>query len=235
MMPAFPRVQEDEWLDEDLGTPREVASALRSLRWVNRLFGGNRLHHRLLRRASAHLPKGSDLHLMEVASGRGDVLAAAVSRLGWPKSHLRLTLLDRSAQHLPSTTDHTWPAHLPLPERITADALAMPLPDRSVDIVSNCLFLHHLDEEQAERYLREALRVARVAVVVNDLERNWLHYRLARLMSLVDPSRLSKHDGPVSVRRAYTLPEVAKLAVATGHRFDLFRGYLFRYGLILWK
>ncbi len=110
----------------------------------------------------------------------------------------------------------------------------MPPPDKSVDIISNCLFFHHLDEAQAARYLREALRVARVAVIVNDLERNWLHYRLARLMSLVDPSRLSKHDGPVSVRRAYTADEVAALARQTGHRFEIVRGYLFRFGLILW-
>lgn len=38
---TFPRVQEEEWLDEDLGTQAEIASALRSLRWVKRLFGGN--------------------------------------------------------------------------------------------------------------------------------------------------------------------------------------------------
>jgi ubiquinone/menaquinone biosynthesis C-methylase UbiE len=233
-MANFARVQEDEWLDEDLGSPAEVASALRSLRWVNLLFGGNRMHRRLLQRAVSRVDTQSDLHLMEVASGRGDVLASAAANLRWPREKLRITLLDRSADHLPAVTSG-WPRHLPQPEGIAADALHIPLPDGSVDIISNCLFLHHLTEPQAALYLREALRVARVAVIVNDLERRWLHYRLARLFSLIDPSRLSRHDGPVSVRRSYTVEEIQQLARTTGHAFEIHRGYLFRYGLILWK
>ena len=231
MKSRFARVREDEWLDADLGNPSEVASALRSLRWVNRLFGGNRMHRRLLLRALSRVPKDAELHVMEVAAGRADVLRTALPKLHWPKERLRITLLDRSAAHLPDE----WLSSLPQPLPLTADALVIPLPDHSVDIVSNCLFLHHLSEEQVGMYLREALRVARVAVVVNDLERSWLHYRLAKLMSLVDPSRLSKHDGPVSVRQAYTLRELTAFAAATGCRFEISRGYLLRLGLILWK
>ena len=230
----FPRVPGEEWLDSDLGSPAEVASALRSLLWVNRLFGGNRMHRRLLQTAVSRIPRGSELHLMEVASGRADVLRAAIPKLHWPADKLRITLLDRSAEHLPGTED-AWPAHLPRPERLAADALAIPLPDDSVDIVSNCLFLHHLSASQVTAYFAEALRVARVAIVVNDLERTRLHYRLSRLMSLVDPSRLSKHDGPVSVGQAWTFEEQAALAGATGHSFALRRGYLFRLGLVIWK
>jgi hypothetical protein len=227
----FERVAADEWLDADLGDPAEVTSALRSLRWVNRLFGGNRMHRRLLQGAVAGMPKGRDLHIMEVAAGRADVLRAALKHLSWPKAHLQITLLDRSADHLPSADDE-WPVPI---KHLAADALRIPLPDHSVDIILNCLFLHHLSEEQVGVYLREALRVARVAVVVNDLERSWLHYRLAKLMSLVDPSRLSKHDGPVSVRQAYTCEELRAFAAETGHRFEIHRGYLLRLGLILWK
>ncbi len=234
MGPPFPRVAGEEWLDGDLGSPAEVASALRSLLWVNRLFGGNRMHRRLLQTAVARMPRDGELHLMEVASGRADVLRAALPHLHWPAGKLRVTLLDRRADHLPEA-EHAWPTDLPQPERIAADALAIPLPDNSVDIVSNCLFLHHLSASQVALYFAEAMRVARVAVVVNDLERTWLHYRLAKLMSLVDPSRLSQHDGPVSVHQAWTFEELAAFASTTGYSFALRRGYLFRLGLILWK
>ena len=95
----------------------------------------------MLRLATAGVPSATKLHLMEVASGRRDVLAVAASALRGPKSQLRMTLLDRSAEHLPASADGTWSASLPDPERIAADALAIPLADNSVDIVSNCLFL----------------------------------------------------------------------------------------------
>jgi len=233
MTTSFPRFEEEEWLDEDLGSPEEVASALRSLRWVNRLFGGTRMHQRLLLRATRDIPRQSCLHLMEVAAGHATVLQSATVRLQWPADRLRITLLDRSTQHFPKAAE--WHPLLPPPEHITADALHIPLPDNSVDIISNCLFLHHLSEDGIRRYLAEALRVARVAVLINDLERNWLHYQLARLMSLIDPSRISRHDGPVSVQQSYTPAELRLIAEETGCPFEMHRGYLFRMGLILWK
>jgi ubiquinone/menaquinone biosynthesis C-methylase UbiE len=226
------RVREAEILDEDGGSPSEIACSLRSLRIINLLFGGNRMHARLLRRAAAHVDPQRQLHLLEVASGRADVLQAAVRELAW-QHRCRITLLDRSVQHLPSSAD--WSPELPAAERITGDALAIPLPDHSVDIVACCLFLHHLDEEQTRVFLMEALRVARIAVVVNDLERSRLHYLLARLASLVDPSRISRHDGPVSVRQAYTADELRRLLRHTGCKFELPRGFLFRIGAVVWK
>jgi hypothetical protein len=101
--------------------------------------------------------------------------------------------------------------------------------------VGSCLFLHHLRDSDARIFLAEALRVARIAVVINDLERHPLHYLLSRIASLVDPSRLSRHDGPVSVRRAYTTLELDRMLRACGYRFQVHRGFLFRLGLVIWK
>ncbi len=226
------RVREAEILDHDGGPPDEIASSLRSLRVINRLFGGNRMHIRLLRRAAVEVNAHQRIHLLEVASGHADVLQAAVRQLAW-QDRCSITLLDRSAQHLPSSVD--WPPDLPAANCITGDALAIPLPDRSVDIVACCLFLHHLDEQQARIFLDEALRVARIAVVINDLERTRVHYLLARLAALVDPSRISRHDGPASVRQAYTAGELRALLRQTGRRFELRCGFLFRMGAVLWK
>lgn len=226
------RVRRAEILDEDGGSREEIASSLRTLRVINRLFGGNRMHARLLRRAAAHIDERRCLHVLEVAAGHADVLQAAVRQLAWQR-RCKITLLDRSPLHLPSPAH--WPPDLPAAARITGDALAIPLPDHSVDIVACCLFLHHLDEEQTGRFLEEALRVARIAVIVNDLERSRLHYLLARLMSLVDPSRISRHDGPASVGQAYTADELRRFLRQTRHPFELPRGFLFRLGAIVWK
>jgi hypothetical protein len=225
------RILKEELLDADQGSPHEVASALRSLRWINRLFGGDSMHTRLLRHATAGAP-ARPLHLLEVASGRADALQTAIKRLCW-QQRVRITLLDRSAQHLPPRS--AWSADLPAPELIAADALHIPLPADSVDIVGSCLFLHHLRDSEARIFLAEALRVARIAVVINDLERHPVHYLLSRIASLVDPSRLSRHDGPVSVRRAYTTLELDRMLRACGYRFQVHRGFLFRLGLVVWK
>lgn len=200
--------------------------------WVNRLFGGSRMHARLLRRVAQKAAK-HDLHILEVACGHATALQFAGVRLLPSTSGLRLTLLDRSALHFPSVGQ--WNRKLPQPTRLTADALTVPLADNSVDVVSCCLFLHHLAPPEVAEFLAESLRLARVAVVINDLERSRMHFALAKLFSFVDPSLLSRHDGPVSVRQAYTAAELEPMLRTTGHRFELMRGYLFRLGAILWK
>ena len=208
---GFARRAAEEWLDEDAGDAGEVESALRSLAFVNRWFGGRRVHRLLLEEVAerARLP---ELRVLEVAAGRATALAGAARALGSARKGrdgvtVRAVLLDRQASHLPDR----WPAGLPAPERLVGDALALPLEDKSVDVVSCCLFVHHLGPEEVRRFVAEARRVARVAVVVNDLERTRGHYALARLFALVDPSRLSRHDGPVSVRQAYTAGELRTL------------------------
>jgi ubiquinone/menaquinone biosynthesis C-methylase UbiE len=227
---SMERVVEEEWLDSDLCTPEEIASALHGIALANRRFGGVRLHARLLQRALARVSQETRRpHILEVASGRADVFQAALLRLG---RTVDVTLLDRSAVHLPDP--RAWPAELPTPHVVAGDALDLPFPDSSVDIVSCCLFLHHLEPPQIVRYLAEAQRVARVAVVINDLERSAIHYRLAQLNRIIDPSRISRHDGPVSVRRAYTRNELAGMLSETGTSFHLERAWLYRLGAVLW-
>ena len=211
----------DEWLDEDLGSPAEVASALRSIQFVNRWFGGERVHRLLLAEAAGHR---RELEVLEVAAGRATSLASAGLWLRQRGVTLRATLLDRRSSHLPGG----WPESLPAPQMVEGDALSIPLPDRSVDVVSCCLFLHHLGPAEAAVFLKEAVRVARVAVVVNDLERTRVHYGLARCFALGDPSRISRHDGPVSVRQAYSAGELQAMLAAAGGQATVRRCFLYR-------
>jgi ubiquinone/menaquinone biosynthesis C-methylase UbiE len=223
------RFVEEEWLDQEHCAPEEIELSLRSMRLVNRRFGGDRLHARLFARALMRVPRAQRPHILEVASGEAEVLRAALLRLG---TLADVTLLDRHAQHLPNP--HTWPPTLAAPQVVPGDALDLPFPDASVDVISCCLFLHHLEPHQVMRFLAEAQRVARIAVIINDLERISIHYRLAQLNSLFDASRISRHDGPVSVRRAYTFRELERMLADTGCSFVLERAFLFRLGAVLW-
>src|SRR5689334_14228943 len=141
------RVVEQELLDQDMGTPKEIDESLRSVDRVNRWFGGNSLHARLIGRAIARMPPSRRPQILEVASGRATVLRRALERL---KVTAEVTLLDRSAAHLP--LPHEWPRQL-MPRIVHGDALALPFASASVDIVSCCLFLHHLGPSSVVRFL----------------------------------------------------------------------------------
>lgn len=219
-------------LDFDHWSPEEVACALCAIRRVNLLYGGNRMHKLLFQEVTSRIST-KDLEILEVASGHADVLQAAAKMLLKQGFRLRLSLLDRSRLHLPARCD--WDASLPEPNLLTGDAMSLPLADNSVDIVSCCLFLHHLSTDEASAFLKEALRVARVAVLVNDVERKRTNYWLSHLQTLVDPSRISRHDGPTSVRQSYTYMEMEDLLRKTGSEYALQRGFVYRLGATLWK
>ena len=218
---SFPRKPGRELLDTDSGTPEEVRSALRSISFVNRRFGGNRVHRMLLEQAAQGR---SRLEVLEAAAGLAEPLAFAALSLARRGTTVHATLLDLNATHLPPS----WPVSLPPPRLLQGDALAIPLPDNSVDVVSCCLFVHHLAPEQVSAFLREAVRVARVAVLVNDLRRTRTHYLLARLFALVDPSRISRHDGPMSARQAYSVHEMQVMLSRLNCPFSLHRRFLYR-------
>ena len=74
-----------------------------------------------------------------------------------------------------------------------------------------------LDDEAA---LRGNLRdLARLGVVINDLVRarhNWIGARL--LLPLMTRNRFTRHDGPLSVQRAYTRMELRALLAGAALR-----------------
>ncbi len=225
------RVEGEEMLDSDHWSEEEIACALRAIRRVNLFYGGDRMHKQLFRRVGSRMPK--QMEILEVASARGEVVQAVARMLMKDGMAVRISLLDRSALHLPQP--HEWDAKLPTPTLLAGDALDIPLEDGSVDVVSCCLFLHHLSAENARKFLREALRVARVAVLVNDVERTRTNYILSKLQRLIDPSRLSRHDGPTSVRQAYTFRELEEMLREIGCSFEIERGWIYRLGAIAWR
>jgi len=79
--------------------------------------------------------------------------------------------------------------------------------------------LHHFSPDQAVVVIREMARVARIGVIVDDLLRSRVGYVGARLLgALLTSNRLTRHDGPLSVRRAYRRPELAALLRRAGIR-----------------
>lgn len=223
------RIVVPELLDSDAGTPQEVAASLADLRWLNRWFGGVSTTVSLLRQAARQIGRDR-LTFLDVAGASGDGALAAKRRLACDGIHLDVTCLDRAPSHLALAT------HGEGPQAVAGDALHLPFADNSIDLVGSSLFLHHLEPHEVKSFMVESLRVCRHAVVVNDLRRSWLHWVSAFAGRALYRSRLTRHDAPVSVRRAYTTDELRQLLGVCGpRRLDLSQHYFFRIGIVAWK
>jgi ubiquinone/menaquinone biosynthesis C-methylase UbiE len=218
------RVAIAELLDTDSGTPAEVAASIGDLRFINRWFGGVATTEDMVGRVARETNRSS-LSLLEVAAGSGYVAETARQRLQPRGLHLQVTLLDRSASHLSSGS-----------RALAGDAFALPFRDASFDVLSCTLFAHHLSPQELVRFVDEALRVCRVAVLINDLVRHSLHLSLVYAGMPLYRSRLTRHDAPASVHQAYTPEETqALLSQSRAARVEIHRHYLFRMGVIVWK
>jgi ubiquinone/menaquinone biosynthesis C-methylase UbiE len=213
-----------ELLDTDSGTPEEVAASLIDLQWVNRNFGGHTTTLALLRSALRHLRNPKRVSYLDVAGASSDGLAFAQQQL--TDVMIRLTVLDRSPRHLQTENGIA----------ICGDALVLPFRDSSFDLVGCSLFVHHLEPEELLQFAREALRVARHAVLINDLVRSRIHYLAAAAGKVWYRSPLTRHDAPVSVRRAYTPRELCEILDRSGaSRIEISRHYFYRMGVIAWR
>ena len=216
------RQPSSELLDSDAGTPAEVAASLRDLRMFNRFFGGVRTSEKLVRRALGQDRTGP-ASLLEVAAGAGYVPEQVSRRIG--SRNLRITVLDRARTHLNGAR-----------RAVAADALALPFADSSFDLVSCNLFVHHLAPADVQRFAREALRVSRVAFLINDVIRHPLHLALTYAGFPLYRSRITRNDAPASVRQGYTTTEIHDLLKPLDiPRIELSRHYLYRMGVIAWK
>ncbi len=223
------RIVTPELLDTDSGTPAEVAGSLSDLRQINRLFGGVATTQDMVLRVARKL-NSSSLSLLEVAAGSGYVPEVASQWLHEHGLRLEVTLLDRAASHLSNGNRRNGN------RAVVADALALPFRDASFDLVSCNLFAHHLGPHEVVQFVDEALRVCRVAVLMNDLVRHPLHLYLVYAALPLYRSRLTRNDAPASVRQAYTPEEMRELVAQTrAARVETYRHFLFRMGVIVWK
>lgn len=220
------RVSTPEILDSDACPPMEAETSLRDLCRINRWFGGVATTRSLIERV-AETTGGKHFDMLEVASGFGEVPKTAGQQLERKGITLDLTLLDRVRSHL-QPGNHS----------VVADALALPFPDRSFDLVNCSLFAHHLEPAQLESFANEALRVCRCALLINDLVRHPMHLALVYAGFPLMRSYVSRVDGLASVRRAYVPEEMRQILSSTSHphrKVEIFRHFLFRMGVIVWK
>jgi ubiquinone/menaquinone biosynthesis C-methylase UbiE len=209
-----------ELLDGALDDPAALAGNLRDLARINRWLGGVRLTLRAVDALPGRMADGGRaVTFLDVGTGGGDMPRAIVADWRRRGRRLEATGVDdrpeilKAAQRLadgrPNEAD---PLRL-----VLADGRALPWGDGAFDVVHCSLLLHHLDEPDAVALLREMRRVAAHGVIVNDLERGPFAWLGAWLLGhCCTTNRYTRHDAPLSVRRAYSRTEARALMAVAG-------------------
>jgi len=215
-MPDFSeRARVTEFMDDHARPIAEFEQAYRELAYINRKLGGVRAIQRFL-------PSRKGLMVLDVAAGGCDIGdALAQSR------HCRVVSLDLNPMGLRRTRG-TQP--------VVGDGTRLPFSDGAFDAVICTLSFHHLTDTECAQVLREMWRTSRGCVLVNDLHRHPVAYVSIRILSaLFSRSTMVKHDGPVSVLRAFRPGELQAIADHAGVNARVYRSFPFRLVLVATK
>jgi ubiquinone/menaquinone biosynthesis C-methylase UbiE len=206
-----------ELLDGPLDDPAALAGNLRDLRRINRWLGGASLSAAAIESLAAHR---AELTLLDVGTGGADIPLALLGRARRRGRRLTVVAIDNRPEVLAAAVRaDPEVGRADGLELAIGDGLALSYPDRSFDVVHSSLVLHHLGSAAAVVLMREMSRIARLGIVVNDLDRSRLGWIGAWLLGhLLTANRYTRNDAPLSVRRAHRPAEVVELMKAAGLR-----------------
>ncbi len=194
--------------------PEHYLGSLRGLSRVNAVTGSAMiLWPEIL--AAARATSGAPLRVLDVACGGGDVPIALLRRLRSRGLSVEIDGCDVNPIAVEQATHRAKSLGVSA-TFFQLNVLEDALPD-DYDIVMSSLFLHHLGGDEARDFLSNAAAAAKRLVLIHDLVRCraglWLAQIGVRLLFCND---VCVHDGPRSVKGAFTINEMRMLAVDAG-------------------
>ncbi len=204
------RSRQPELLDLGHGTVDEVGANLREMARYNRLLGGLvPLRRHIWPVVEAAARQGRTARVLEAGCGSAGLSAWLAEKARRAGFDLRLYGLDLAQRNLVIRPRGV--------QMLAADMTSAPFADGAFDAAFSTLTLHHLEPPAVVRAARELVRLTRGPVVLNDLVRGHapeLLFHLTKL--LLARSRLSRHDGLLSIQRAYTVRELREILSEAG-------------------
>lgn len=179
---------------------------------LNRYFGGHAISLEGIKRLVTDRER--TYHIADLGCGSGDVLKF-IARWAQSNSYMvKLTGVDINPNAIAYLKINC--SDYPEIEGVVSNYKDYLASVPKVDIVHCSLFCHHLNERELLD-LFQTLNNYTSGFVINDLQRSRLAYWGAWLLPrLLNGTYLSKHDGPLSVKKAFTRDELLKLLHAAG-------------------
>jgi 2-polyprenyl-3-methyl-5-hydroxy-6-metoxy-1,4-benzoquinol methylase len=208
------RCRQTEIMEEPDVNPEQHWEALRALERINAVSHRDRLLWKHL--SNFALINGrKPLRVLDIATGGGDLPVGLWHRAKEANAAMFFDGCDCSEQALVYARRQAERNHAHV-RFFQHDALNGPLPE-GYDIAISSLFLHHLDGPQVISFLRNLRQSVRLGILMYDLQRIYAGYLLAYFGTRVLTRSPMVHiDGPLSVRAAFTVDEIQKLARQAG-------------------
>jgi 2-polyprenyl-3-methyl-5-hydroxy-6-metoxy-1,4-benzoquinol methylase len=200
-----------EWMDVAETVSPELERDLANLESLNRRFGAHKL---VLDYLGPVLARRKPLRILDLGTGAADIPRALVRRAREVGCPVLVTAVDRQQPTLAIAEEMS--AGFPEIRFQQADFLTF-AEGTIYDVVLCNLVLHHLDESDAIRLLRRCRELTKGVALVTDLRRSRLaQTAIFAVTEVLYREPMTRHDARLSAERAFSFPELRKLAIAAG-------------------
>ncbi|WP_035672516.1 methyltransferase domain-containing protein [Flavobacterium sp. 83] len=201
------RTDEPETMDDFDMEGEILRDALDKIAKINQLLGGNLLTLRGVQHLIKDISKANEISIVDVGCGNGDMLRT-LADFGL-KNNLKFRLTGIDANNF--TINHAQK----LSKKYSnisyqcEDIFDKPFQELKYDIVLCTLTLHHFKNNEIIQLLNVFNANSNVGIVINDLQRSSIAYRLFQALCFVFRlNKMSREDGLISILRGFKKEEL---------------------------
>jgi len=229
------RSVEEETLDDLSLEGDELKQALQEIAAVNRWLGGNSITLNGVEKLLDQNFKKQEITILDIGCGNGD-MCRALAKWGDAKDYsLEIIGLDANAYALKCAKELS--GNLSNVRFTLIDVFSDEFRKLNYDIAVSTLTMHHFSDSELDKLLPKVISQAKVGVVINDLQRSKLAYRLYQFICwMFQTSKLFRDDGLVSILRGFKKRELIELSERLGFKdYRIQWKWAFRYQWIIKK
>ena len=201
------RTDEEEKMDDFSMKGEILRDALDKIANINQLLGGNRLTLYGVQKLIRNISKNEIITILDVGCGNGDMLRK-LAKYGH-KKNLIFQLIGIDANNFTINHAKQLSENYSNISFFCHDIFEESFRELKYDIVLCTLTLHHFKENQIINLLNVFYTNSKIGIVINDLHRNAIAYRLFQVICFIfNLNKISRDDGLISILRGFTKKEL---------------------------
>lgn len=201
------RTSKEEIMDNFSLEGEELRDALDKIAVINQWLGGNKITLDGIKELIKNQPNDKVISIVDIGCGNGD-MCRAVSEFGQQEG-IKFSILGIDANEF--TVNHAKASSIAYPDINYAvlNAFGDDFASMNYDVALCTLTLHHFANDEILYLMNVFSSKAKLGVVINDLQRSGLAYRLFLLICFVFRlNPMSREDGLTSILRGFKKPEL---------------------------
>lgn len=229
------RSTQTEIMDDFALEGENLWDALNKISTINQLLGGNLLTLRGIRKLISDIPTSTEINIVDVGCGNGDMLRILAD---YAENHnLNFQLLGIDANEFTIHLAQKLSSHYPNIIYRSEDVLSDSFKNLNYDIVLCTLTLHHFTDAEIIKIINVFNSRSRIGIVINDLQRSIIAYRLFQLLSFTFKLKaMPSHDGLTSILRGFKKEELISFSKKLNLKnYTIHWKWAFRYQWIIYK